>query len=98
MYPIVVQSDTLTDGYDRRYVIVDAGTGDVMDDAQGSGYRSRTKAMKSFVFKNSPEGRAQIAALKQLRKENRAARMEKQKLEKQKKKAYAKKTITYDGG
>lgn len=35
----VVVSPSLSDGDDRRGVVVDAGTGAVVDDAQGYGYK-----------------------------------------------------------
>ena len=36
----VVASAAVSSGYDRRYVVVDAATGEIVDDAQGYGYKS----------------------------------------------------------
>ena len=41
----VVESKTLSSRYDRRFVIVDEETENVLDDAQGYGYKSKQKAM-----------------------------------------------------
>lgn len=44
----VVESKTLSSRYDRRFVIVDEETENVLDDAQGYGYKSKQKAMFSI--------------------------------------------------
>lgn len=38
--------------YDRRFVIVDEETENVLDDAQGYGYKSKQKAMAAWSYKN----------------------------------------------
>ena len=37
----VVESKTLSSRYDKRFVVVDEETGNVLDDAQGYGYKSK---------------------------------------------------------
>ena len=40
------------DPYERRFQIVDAETGEVLDDAQGYGYKSPQKAHAAWGYKN----------------------------------------------
>ena len=40
----VVVSPSLSEGYDRRYVVVDAATGEVIDDSLGYGYKTAQNA------------------------------------------------------
>ena len=47
----VILSETLSREYDRRYVVIDKDTGEVLDDAQGYGYRSIPKAHAAYVYK-----------------------------------------------
>lgn len=42
----------LSSRYDRRFVIVDEETENVLDDAQGYGYKSKQKAMAAWSYKN----------------------------------------------
>lgn len=39
------------DGYETRYSIVDIETGEVLDDAQGYGYKTAQKAYKAYTYK-----------------------------------------------
>lgn len=48
----VVESKTLSGPYDRRFVVVAEKTGNVLDDAQGYGYKSKQKAMTTWSYKN----------------------------------------------
>ena len=48
----VVESKTLSGPYDRRFVVVAEETGNVLDDAQGYGYKSKQKAMAAWSYKN----------------------------------------------
>ena len=48
----VVESKTLSSRYDKRFVVVDEETGNVLDDAQGYGYKSKQKAMAAWNYKN----------------------------------------------
>ena len=54
---ILVNEITKTINYDgikvkeKRYVIVDADTGEVYDDAQGYGYKTRQKAYSAYNYK-----------------------------------------------
>jgi hypothetical protein len=50
----VVVSAALSDGFDKRYVIVDAATGEIVDDAQGYGYKSAQNAHRAHAYKSMP--------------------------------------------
>lgn len=47
-----------------RYCVVNARTNAVLDDANGSGYRSPDAALSSYTFKHSPDRKEELAALK----------------------------------
>ena len=47
-----ILSETLSKEYDNRYVIVDTETGEVLDDANGYGFKSQKAAYKAFWYKN----------------------------------------------
>jgi hypothetical protein len=50
----VVVSPSLSKGYDRRYVVVDEMTGEILDDAQGCGYKSAQNAHRGYSYKSMP--------------------------------------------
>ena len=45
--------------YDPRYVIIDADTGEILDDAQGYGYKSQQKAHAAYAYKNRDKSKDQ---------------------------------------
>ena len=47
----VILSDTLGDSWEKRFVVVDAETGKILDDAQGYGYKSAQKAHAAYSYK-----------------------------------------------
>ena len=47
----VIPSDTLGDRWEKRYIVVDAETGKILDDAQGYGYKSAQKAHAAYSYK-----------------------------------------------
>ena len=47
----VIEDEHLSSGYEKRYVVVDKDTGELLDDAQGYGYRSVQKAYAAFAYK-----------------------------------------------
>ena len=47
----VIEDKNLSSNYDKRYVVVDKDTGEVLDDAQGYGYRSVQKAYAAYGYK-----------------------------------------------
>lgn len=49
---IAIYDKTLSHGYDKRYVIVDKETREVLDDAQGYGYKSPQGAHAAWSYKN----------------------------------------------
>ena len=61
----VVVSASLSSSYDRRYVVVDEATGEVLDDAQGYGYKTAQNAHRAHAFKSmSPKNKRQRDAAK----------------------------------
>lgn len=51
----VIRSEKLSGEWDPRFVVVDEDTGEVLDDAQGYGYKSAAGAHRSFGYKNMPK-------------------------------------------
>lgn len=47
-----VKIDKLSSKYSDRFVIIDEDTGEVLDDAQGYGYKTAQKAYSAFAYKN----------------------------------------------
>ena len=47
-----VKSESLSTQYEWRFVVVDTDTGEILDNAQGYGYKSRQKAMAAWNYKN----------------------------------------------
>ncbi|MBL1055214.1 hypothetical protein JEM51_02015 [Ligilactobacillus agilis] len=47
-----IKSDSLSSNYDTRFVIVNTETGEILDDAQGYGYRSAQKAYAAYTYKH----------------------------------------------
>ena len=50
----VVVSASLSSNYDKRYVVVDEVTGEVLDDAQGYRYKSAQNAHRAYSYKSMP--------------------------------------------
>ena len=53
----VIESADLSSEYDKRYVVVDKDTGQVLDDAQGWGYKSIQKAYAAYSYKTRDKSR-----------------------------------------
>ena len=49
---IVIEEKSLSTDYEKRYVIRDADTKELLDDAQGYGYKSIQKAYAAYSYKN----------------------------------------------
>ena len=47
----VIESAKLSGEYDKRYVVVDKNSGEILDDAQGYGYKSIQKAYAAYSYK-----------------------------------------------
>ena len=60
----VVLDGTLSTETDKRYVIIDTLTGEVLDNAQGYGYKSERKAYASYSYKTRDKSRNKEKALK----------------------------------
>ena len=53
-----------SEGYKNPYIIVDTETGEVLDDAQGYGYKTVKKAYAAYFWKNrTPEQKKQYEQL-----------------------------------
>ena len=50
----VVVSAALSSRFEKRYVVVDAATGDIVDDAQGYGYKTAQNAHRAHAYKSAP--------------------------------------------
>ncbi len=50
----VVVSTSLSGNYDKRFVVVDEATGEVLDDAQGYGYKTAQNAHRARAYKSMP--------------------------------------------
>lgn len=49
----VIRSDKLSSLYDNRFVVIDVNTREVLDDAQGYGYKTKQKAYAAFYYKKN---------------------------------------------
>ncbi len=72
----VIEDKNLSGEYDRRYVVVDKDTGEVLDNAQGYGYKSVQKAYAAYAYKTrdkskDAEKRAKKRHILQWLKENK---------------------------
>lgn len=62
---VAIKSSTLSKPNDQRYVIIDKETGEILDNAQGYGYRSAQKAYAAYGYKNRDKSKdSEIAARK----------------------------------
>lgn len=52
---IVAKSAELSKRYEARYVIVNEETGEILDDANGYGYKSIQTAHKGWAYKSKPK-------------------------------------------
>ena len=64
------------DKYDPRYAIMDVETGEILDDAQGYGYKSASNAYSAYAYKTrdktkDKEKKARINQIKQFLKEHK---------------------------
>ena len=50
----VVASASLSSNFDKRYVVIDEATGEIVDDAQGYGYKSAQNAHRAHAYKSMP--------------------------------------------
>ena len=53
----VVLDGTLSTETDKRYVIIDTLTSEVLDNAQGYGYKSERKAYASYAYKTKAKSK-----------------------------------------
>ena len=60
----VVLDGSLSSPMDKRYIIIDIETGEVLDNAQGYGYKSERKAYASYSYKTRDKSRDKEKSLK----------------------------------
>ncbi len=60
----VVLSEPLSDRYDKRYVVVDTESGEILDDAQGYGYKTVQGAYKAWAYKTRDKSQDKARAQK----------------------------------
>lgn len=53
----VVVSNTLSKGSEKRYVVIDVDTGEIVDYAQGYGYKSQQNAYSAYAYKTRDRSR-----------------------------------------
>ena len=53
----VVLDGSLSTPMDKRYVVIDTLTGEVLDNAQGYGYKSERKAYASYAYKTKDKSK-----------------------------------------
>lgn len=46
-----IESERLSKPYDKRYVIIDVTTGEIVNDAQGWGFKSPEKAYGNMIYR-----------------------------------------------
>lgn len=49
----VIESKELSAPYQKRYVVINKDTGEILDDAQGYGYKTPQKAYAAYNYKNT---------------------------------------------
>lgn len=47
----IIKSEELFSLYDNRFIVIDLDTGEIIDDAQGYGYKTKQKAYAAFYYK-----------------------------------------------
>lgn len=63
----VIESKELSTADKKRYIVVDIQTGEVLDDAQGYGYRSIKNAYSAFVYKTRDKSKDKEKKQKELK-------------------------------
>ena len=61
---IVMEMDSLSKGYDKRYIVVDKDSGEILDNAQGYGYKTAQKAHAAWAYKNRNKSKDKAKAEK----------------------------------
>jgi hypothetical protein len=63
----VIESKELSTAGKKRYIVVDIKTGEVMDDAQGYGYKSIKNAYSAFAYKTRDKSKDKEKKQKELK-------------------------------
>ena len=61
----VIESQELSTRYEKRYVVVDKETSEILDDAQGYGYKSVKGAYSAYAYKNRDKSKDKEKQAKQ---------------------------------
>ena len=57
----VIQSNILSAPFEPRYIVIDAETGEILDDAQGFGYKTIGNAYRAYRYKMQKDMRKENA-------------------------------------
>lgn len=49
----IIKSEKLSSDFDNRFIIIDIHTGEILDDAQEFGYKTKQKAYSAFCYKKN---------------------------------------------
>ena len=60
----VIPSEVLSSEYDRRYIVIDKDSGEVLDDAQGYGYKTARGAHAAWAYKTRDKSKDKAKAQK----------------------------------
>lgn len=63
----VVKSESLSKPYEWRFVVIDVDTGEILDNAQGYGYKTKQKAMAAWNYKTRDKSKDAAKAEKRKR-------------------------------
>lgn len=61
----VILDETMSKPYDSRYIVISETTGEVLDDAQGYGYRSPENAYRAYGYKTRDRSKDRAKKAKQ---------------------------------
>ena len=64
MQAIPIEDKRLSELYDKRYIVIDKETGEILDTAQSYGYKSPQKAMAAWAYKTRDTSRDNEKRLK----------------------------------
>ena len=68
----VIESTSLSSKYDKRYIVIDKDTGEVLDDTQGHGYKNVRGAYKNRDKSKDKEKAEKRKHIRQWMKEHRS--------------------------
>lgn len=66
---VVMEDSNLSKSYEKRFVVVDKNTGEILDNAQGYGYKTMQKAYAAYAYKtrDKSKDKEKLAKKRQIR-------------------------------